>query len=734
MMKKIKKIRKIVLFFLAFILSTYLGATSLNFKGIVARHPEPIFRKNVAVAAAPELTNLEKWSDAATWGGSVPKTNASVTIPKGKNVLLDVDSLNLKDLTIEGALVFGDRNIDLTTNKILIKGGLLEIGTEQKPYKRKAKITLNDPRTIQQSDASGIKYISTTEGGRLELHGRSRGKKSWTQLEETAKKGSTSFRVVNEKVRWNPGDKIVIASTSVNPYEAEKLTVTSVVGQTVSFTPALQYDHYGEQHTYSGKTIDMRAEVGLLSRNILIQGDEASLDNEIGGHLIFMASSKVKIEGVEFVRMGQMRNTARYPIHWHFAGDGSGQYAKKNSIHDSFNRAIVTHGTDNVLVADNVAYDIFSHGYVPAEDGMETGNIYRKNLGILNKGLTGDQFAFGRLRSGGDFESKQEEHRAGMFWLTNLNNTVYGNHAAGSWYGIGYLFTKPDYKRWVAMSKEGLNKPYKNLCKFQNNVAHSTFRDKSDNLGFYGSATAGWGLFFRPLAVGKAPGVKCVVSGYSAYKTQLGGAWMEEGIVLKNTIVTDSDTGIFIADNAVVDDAVIVGQTPNKTGETATITVTTRKKSQPTADIDLDFSRPIHSHGGIFNIPQINALTDGAKVKNVKFHDLPAGIYLNDLNKVQDGKFSVEKIKCINTPYCLTFDLEVKDGGVLDKDGSISGKPRTIIQATDEYKPKEPLLPLKGDKGFEWLDKSEIPNVSGTSDTYSTPETSEPYETNGTYD
>ena len=639
-----------------------------------------------------------KWSDASTWNGSVPNDNTKVKIPKNTTIVLDVPDVDVKNITVEGTLIFQDRDINLDTDSILVKGGKLQIGTAQNPFKSEATINLEDSRSVSQGDAMGVNYIGVMGGGEIELHGASGNKTSWTQLSQTAKAGSQSINLAKGNVGWQPGDKIVLASTSIDPREAEELTVTKVQGNTVFFKEALQYDHYGKQHNYSGKTIDMRAEVGLLNRNITIQGDVSSSEDQIGGHMMIMQSGKAKIDGVEFNRMGQLGEEGRYPVHWHEVGNGSGQYIKNSTVRDSYHRGIVTHGTSNVRVENNVAYDIMSHGFVVSENGRETGNVYRNNLGIFNKGLTGDQFAFGRSRRGGDFESTQQEHRPGMFWMTNLNNTITGNHAAGSWFGNGFLFSKPDYRSWVDMSRQAQKNSDQKLGSFKDNLAHSTFWDKSDNLGFYGTSTRGWGVFFDDLSK-KFPDVKAVIEDFSAYKTQLGGAWIENGSEIKDSIITDSDTGVFLADNGVVEDSVIVGQTPNTTGTTKTINVATRKRRQPRQDIAFDFSEPVHSHGGIFNIPQINAIENGARVEDVKFHNLPVGIFLNDLKKVDDGKFTVKNIDTIDTKYSLGFDSDARDGGVRDVDGSISGKANSIIQATDFY---QPAGSIKGDKGFEW--------------------------------
>ncbi len=48
---------------------------------------------------------------------------------------------------------------------------------------------------------------------------------------------------------------------------------TSPDGHNVTFTTKLQYIHRSEWVTVEGRRVDMRCEIGLLTRNIVIQGE-----------------------------------------------------------------------------------------------------------------------------------------------------------------------------------------------------------------------------------------------------------------------------------------------------------------------------------------------------------------------------------------------------------------------------------------------------------------------------
>ncbi len=131
--------------------------------------------------------------------------------------------------------------------------------------------------------------------------------------------------------------------------------------------------------------MDERGEVGMLSRNIVIQASPDADQTLFGGHIMAMVTSKMFVEGVELNRMGQNMHLARYPIHWHLVGDGGkGQYLKNSSVHDTYSRCVTIHGTNDVRIENNVTYNNIGHCFF-LEDGIEHGNQFVHNLAILTK-------------------------------------------------------------------------------------------------------------------------------------------------------------------------------------------------------------------------------------------------------------------------------------------------------------------------------------------------------------
>ncbi|MEI9889803.1 MAG: G8 domain-containing protein [Caulobacteraceae bacterium] len=277
----------------------------------------------------------------------------------------------LRSLTVNGKLSFSnDKDLELTTEWIYLPGGELDIGSEAKPHTRKATITLTDTVKDENINTMGDRGIMLLNGT-LSLHGdRSN---SWTRLAKTAKAGASTIAVLNT-AGWRKGDVIVLASTDFNPRQAEERTITAISGNALTLDRPLTYMHFGK----ITDGVDERGEVGLLTRNIKIQASEDAEKTYFGGHIMAMAGSKMYLSSIELNRMGQNMHLARYPVHWHILGEGKGQYIKNASIHDTYNRCVTVHGTNNLRVENNVTFNTVGHCFF-LEDGIEHGNEFIKN-------------------------------------------------------------------------------------------------------------------------------------------------------------------------------------------------------------------------------------------------------------------------------------------------------------------------------------------------------------------
>jgi hypothetical protein len=214
-------------------------------------------------------------------------------------------------------------------------------------------------------------------------------------MEVTADKGSKSI-TLKEKVDWKAGEFIAIASTTFSGRNAEKREIKSIDNSNpdkpiVTFEEALLYKHFAgvEKVGTKGDSIEMRAEVGLLTRNIKYRGDPlTSAKNQYGAHIMIHSpgdeSSIGRIEHVELTDVGQAFKLGRYPLHFHMIGTVHKSYVRGNAIHQTYNRAITIHGVHYFRVIRNVAYDTMGHT-VFIEDAAETNCLIDGNLIIQTK-------------------------------------------------------------------------------------------------------------------------------------------------------------------------------------------------------------------------------------------------------------------------------------------------------------------------------------------------------------
>lgn len=196
--------------------------------------------------------------------------------------------------------------------------------------------------------------------GVLDIHGQPR-LKVWTKVAFTAPAG-TSIIQTAEAVDWQPGERIVITSSSWDYSEAEEVTVAALIDPfTVQIEEELQFDHESRifpAGQYGHSDVDLRCEVGLLSRNVVIRGADGSEEQYFGVHTGAFHGGLYRIENTELFHCGQSFNLGRYCIHYHMHGDAWDGYVRSNSVHNSFQRVTTIHGTHHLRVQGNFGYNI----------------------------------------------------------------------------------------------------------------------------------------------------------------------------------------------------------------------------------------------------------------------------------------------------------------------------------------------------------------------------------------
>eukprot|EP00058_Branchiostoma_floridae_P016672 XP_002602160.1 hypothetical protein BRAFLDRAFT_97975 [Branchiostoma floridae] len=349
---------------------------------------------------------VEDWQRFDTHGDESHSRNLASfieQIPSGRVVALQVEDSAVKNLeatAMEKMRELGSVEVDALEFRdpwvfVGVKGDPSRTVEQRIPYVDKE--TTGTAAITATFDAFFGSFDVTVTSGWLE------GSERCTISVEGAG-GEYVINLKDDVSSWQPGDHIVLASTDYNMEQAEEfqlLPCQECSSHQVKITGQIKYSHFGE----ISDEVDLRGEVGLLTRNIKFQGeveDSCYGDNfcqyfdydTYGGHLKILPGFKnVHLSGIEFTRMGQ-QVLGSYPVHFHMAGDvdevggySRPTYVRELSIHHCFSRCVTIHGTHGLLVQDTVGYDTLGHCFF-LEDGVEQRNVLDHNLGLVTRAGT----------------------------------------------------------------------------------------------------------------------------------------------------------------------------------------------------------------------------------------------------------------------------------------------------------------------------------------------------------
>jgi hypothetical protein len=399
-----------------------------------------------------------RWSSPEVWQrGQLPSTGDIAMIAEGLKISLDTNVM-LTQLIISGnqTVLSCLRNEDLTSNSnnitlnlellVVDKGACFSCGAgdclennRPEAYAGLLTIKLGSITPPDNADAD-LRTVLVKDGGMLSLNGRRRST-SIVRLAEHAWAGNASIMVSDPQVAlpntgWDIGELIAIAPTDYDPGQTEYRRITDISSQTlpdgaqtaalIRLDGPLSYSHNGKQLEFPAHrfVVDTRAEVALLSRNIVIQG-VAGEQNGLGGDVrVAGDNSRVSIQWGEFRFLGRRGHLGRYPLHMH--GVGNSPIIANVAVHESYQRGIVLHCTNDARVLDSVVAGVYGFAFM-LEDGAEENNVLSGNLALdVNNAIP----------DGRNSVFTEHANPAG-FWFVNPANSFIGNMAAGV-RGVGF--------------------------------------------------------------------------------------------------------------------------------------------------------------------------------------------------------------------------------------------------------------------------------------------------------
>ena len=412
---------------------------------------------------------IDRWSSEETWGGEAPpREGDSVYIPHGQVLLVDISPPKLYLILVEGTLIFKDMpELDLHAWFIMNREGRIEAGMPGKPYEGKLTITMYGDRYSKMLPGFGNKGIFT-HNGTIDLHGVVRNH-TWTFLKTTALKDSTTIEVL-DPVDWKAGEEIVIAPTSRSKMESEMRTISSVAnspngGKILTLTKALNFGHFAgtinpNDPDSVDKPIILAAEVGLLTRNIKVQGDLTTNITGHGAHILARGTEglvKARYSYIEVFNAGQKFQLGRYPIHFHMIGHVHDMYVLGCAVHHTFNRGTTIHGVHYLTLRWNVYYHTMGHT-IFFEDGIESNNLIEHNLVIHVRPAP---------------SMLQSDKKPSGIWMARPSNFIRKNHLVGCdgngvWFELVGSPTGPS-----SALGSGICSSKETLLMYEDNVHHS---------------------------------------------------------------------------------------------------------------------------------------------------------------------------------------------------------------------------------------------------------------------
>ncbi|KAL4433088.1 hypothetical protein ABPG77_006515 [Micractinium sp. CCAP 211/92] len=411
---------------------------------------------------------LKRWEDPATWGGRVPSPSSNITLPANTKVLLSACSVPpgtmFRQIVVPpgSELIFAEEDMALDVGSLVV-GGALRAGGPSCRLASRLTLTFHPVAGIDPLNMA----LWVLQGGQLDLHGKEFAP-TWTRLAQTANAGASAIQLQDSVASWEPGQQVVLTTTiwkdeQENQNEVATVKAVSPDGLTLYLTQPLAYQHYGGP--------EYQAEVGLLSRYILVQGDASTESTQRGVHIRVEGAARMR--GVQAYRAGQSNIVGAYPFHWHMVNNATGQMATDCSVYRSFYRCFTLHDTSDLLLQNNVGFHIAGHCFY-IEDGVEEHNTLDHNLAafvhVIGSPAAGvDQT--GQTFAESATQPQPSDAAASGFYVTNPNNRLTNNAASGGYSGFFYpVLPKPiGFSRSVNIVPA--SRP---MLAFDGNTAHSS--------------------------------------------------------------------------------------------------------------------------------------------------------------------------------------------------------------------------------------------------------------------
>ena len=402
-------------------------------------------------------TKSGPWSDAATWGGTLPDHGAFVLVPQGVEVTIDhVIEARLEALRIDGSLNFlRNQTTELKVDTLFSNcGSRLQIGTRNAPIDASATarvVFIDDgPVTDTNRLSRGAILLGQTHIAGMEKTHRA-------SLSPHALAGDTTLQLTALPNGWAINDQLVITGTQMNnPRSDEIRRISGINGTVITLDEPLNLDHQAPR-------ADLNVYVANTTRNVEFVSENPALLHR--GHIMIM-NADTYIGHTLFTELGRTDKTeplddaefefleesngddaparanvkplggenvrGRYALHFHRNGtlmNSQPALVKGSVVFNGPGWGFVNHSS-HVDFIDNVSYGLQGAGfYTEAGDelGRMEGNIAIRSVNasftLDHLGAIDPDLGANRMDYGNDGDG---------FWLTGTRVSLINNVSAGA--------------------------------------------------------------------------------------------------------------------------------------------------------------------------------------------------------------------------------------------------------------------------------------------------------------
>jgi hypothetical protein len=460
-----------------------------------------------------------RWSDPATWGGTLPGPTSVATV--SGVVTLD-RSVNVGGIVIApGAQLIFDpaASITLTTTGNIHNQGTLTMRPSSAAVVHQIVFSgVNEAAFV----GGGMSVLGTDVGlwtmgdGVLDIGGTP--KRAWTRSSRAVTAGATTLILAEAPTGWVVGDEVALtptvpptASRHYDAYDVAKITAIS--GNQITLSKPCAFDH---PVVMIGDGRGFACEVLNLTRNVRIGGASTGR-----AHVFIMSRRPQNVAHAELRWVAPNKKLGRYGLHFHMCADGSnGSLVDSVVVRDAEDHAFVPHTSHGITFRNCISHDTYGEAYWwdQATSNTDVPNAPRTNRAVYDScvasrvrssGTRGVYRNTGFMLGAGEGSKMVNCVAVGVQGIVQASGILWGEFSQGVWTFDNSITHNNQVDGVFTWQNNGLH-VVKNLVAYHNGMAgleHGAYVNRYQYQGavLYGNGKAGLILHSMSMSASGGP-------------------------------------------------------------------------------------------------------------------------------------------------------------------------------------------------------------------------------------